>query len=148
MFKLFSPSPINRNLGLLITRLGVGLIMLMFHGYGKLTGGAETWAQVGAGMGNLGIGFAPAFWGFMAMFAEFVGSILVILGVLFRPALILLGFNMFVAVIFHLNMPPESPNAGWSGASHALLYFFVYLGLFLTGPGKYAFSLIKKPDEF
>ena len=148
MLKLFSPNPINRNLGLLIVRLGVGLIMMAFHGYGKLTGGPEMWARVGAGMENLGIGFAPTFWGFWAMFAEFVCSILLVLGVLFRPALILLGFTMFVAVIVHLNMPPESANAGWSGASHALMYLCIYIGLFLTGPGKYAFSLMKKRDEF
>jgi len=148
MFKMLSRSPINRNLGLLVIRLGVGLTMLVFHGYGKLVGGPETWAQVGASMGNFGLNFAPEFWGFMAMFAEFGCSILLILGVLFRPALFLLGFTMFVAVVVHLNLPVESGKAGWSGASHALVHLFVYAGLFLTGPGKFAFSLMKKTDEF
>jgi putative oxidoreductase len=148
MFKMLSPSPINRNFGLLVIRLGIGLTMMAFHGYGKLAGGPETWSQVGGAMGNVGINFAPAFWGFMAMFAEFACSILIVLGVLFRPALLFLGFTMFVAAVTHINMPPESPSAGWSGASTALLHLLIYAGLFLTGPGKYSFSLIKKPDEF
>jgi len=148
MFKLFTNSPINRNLGLLVIRLVIGLVMLIFHGYGKLVGGPEAWAQVGGAMGNLGLSFAPAFWGFLAMFAEFAGSILLILGVLFRPAVLLLAFTMFIAVITHLNMPAESPAAGWDGASHALELLGVYIGLYLTGPGKYAFSLMKKPDEY
>lgn len=148
MFKLFSRSPVNRNLGLLLIRVGIGVIMLVVHGYGKLTGGPEMWTGVGGAMGNLGLDFVPVFWGFMAMFAEFVCSILIVLGVLFRPALLMLGFTMFVAVIVHLNMPAGSPNAGWAGASHALELLCVYAGLYLTGPGKYAFSLIKKPDEY
>jgi putative oxidoreductase len=147
MLKMFSNLPINRNLGLLVIRLGIGLIMLVAHGYGKLTGGTETWAFVGTGVQSLGIGFAPAFWGFMAAFAEFVCSILIVLGVLFRPAVLMLAFTMLVAVLFHLNLPPDNPNAGWSGASHALAFFVVYIGLFLTGPGKYAFSLLKKKED-
>jgi putative oxidoreductase len=122
--------------------------MLALHGYDKLVGGPDYWAALGVHMGNLGLSFAPTFWGFMAMFAEFVCSILVILGILFRPALILLGFTMFVAVIFHLNLPPESDLAGLKQGSEALVLIIVYAGLFLTGPGKYAFSLMKKPDEF
>ena len=148
MFKLFSHSPINRNFGLLVIRLGVGLSMIVFHGYDKLVGGPDMWAGLGASMGNLGLGFAPVFWGFMAMFAEFIGSILIVLGVLFRPALLMLGFTMFVGVVTHLNMPAESPAAGWGGASHAIELLCVYAGLYLTGPGKYAFSLMKKPDEY
>jgi putative oxidoreductase len=148
MLKMFSPSPINRNLGLLVIRLGVGVTMVVMHGYGKLVGGPDSWARLGASMGNLGFGFAPTFWGFMAMFAEFVCSILIVLGVLFRPALIFLGFTMFVAIVFHLNLPLESEKAGWSGASQALVHLCLYAGLFLTGPGKYAFSLMKKQDEF
>jgi putative oxidoreductase len=148
MFKMLSPGPINRNLGLLVIRLGAGVTMLVLHGYGKLVGGPDYWTKVGAGMGNLGVTFVPAFWGFMAMFSEFICSILLVLGVLFRPALILLGFTMFVAIVHHLNLPPDSGMAGWNGASQAVVYFCIYVGLYLTGPGKYAFSLMKKRDEF
>lgn len=148
MFKMFSNSPLNLNLGLLIVRIGIGLSLLVFHGYGKMAGGPETWAPVGGAMKNLGIGFAPAFWGFLAAFAEFVCSILIVLGVLFRPAILLLAITMLVAILHHLSLPIDSPSSGWSGASHALELFCVYVGLYLTGPGKYAFKLMRKQDEY
>ena len=102
---------------------------------------------LGNHMGNLGITFAPAMWGFMAGFAEFVCSILLILGVLFRPAAALLAFTMFVAALRHLNLPAEDPASGWKGASHALELLAVYIRLFLAGPGRYAFTLIRRTSD-
>jgi putative oxidoreductase len=58
----------------------------------------------------------------------------------------MLAFTMFVAMLVHLNMPADSPSAGWSGASHAIELLIVYVGLFLIGPGRYAFRLIGKHD--
>jgi putative oxidoreductase len=115
--------------------------MILFHGYDKITGGPEQWVMLGGNMGLLGITFAPVFWGFMAAFAEFVCSILLILGPLFRLAALILAFNMFMAILVHLNMPVESPRSGWPGASHALELMVIYLALFFTGAGKYAFRL-------
>ena len=94
----------------------------------------------------LGITFAPVFWGFMAAFTEFFGSILLMLGALFRPAAALLAFNMFVAMLLHVNLPADHQMAGWWHASHALELVIVYVGLILTGPGRYAFRLIGKRD--
>ena len=88
-------------------------------------------------MGNLGINFAPTFWGFLGAFSESIASILLVLGILWRPSTAMLAFTMFVAVVVHLKMPAENPNSGWSGASHALELLGVYLALLLTGPGKY-----------
>jgi putative oxidoreductase len=136
--KVLSAAQINRDAGLLVVRLGVGVSMLVFHGWGKITGGPELWGNLGGNMANLGIGFAPAYWGFMAALAESLGSVLLILGVLFRPAAALLAFTMFVAVIRHLNVPAGEPGAGWNGASHALELLAVYVGLLLTGAGRYA----------
>jgi putative oxidoreductase len=64
-----------------------------------------------------------------------------VLGILFRPATMLLAFTMLVAALSHLNRPPDDPNAGWSGASHALELLSVYLCLMFTGPGKFALIL-------
>ena len=55
--------------GLLILRIGIG-ISIFFHGLPKIMGGPETWTAIGGTMSNLGINFAPTFWGFMAAFAE------------------------------------------------------------------------------
>lgn len=139
--RLFSSDEISKDLGLLFLRLGVGLSVAMFHGYGKITAGAETWTAIGGSMSNLNVAYYPIFWGFMAAFAEFVCSCLLILGVLFRPATSLLAFTMFVAAMHHLNLPEDNPNAGWAGAEHALELMSVYLCLLFTGPGKFSFTM-------
>ncbi|MDH3196602.1 MAG: DoxX family protein [Candidatus Krumholzibacteria bacterium] len=146
MLGLLSGKAVNRNLGLLLLRVGIGLSLLAAHGYDKITGGPDLWAGVGANMKNLGIGFWPTLWGFMAAVSEFGASILLMLGVLFRPAAAMLAFTMFVAILTHMNMPADAPAAGLKGASHAFELFCVYIALILTGPGKYAFSLIRKSD--
>jgi putative oxidoreductase len=128
-----------------VIRALIGVSLLAFHGWGKITGGPETWERVGASMSNLGISFAPVFWGFMAAFAEAVCSTLLILGVFFRPAAALLAFTMLVAVIRHLSIPAGEPGAGWSGASHALELLAVYVGLLLTGAGRYALMGRSRP---
>jgi len=136
--RFFSSDDINRDFGLLVLRVVVALSVMAFHGWGKLSGGVESWERIGGSMGNLGITWIPVFWGFMAAFAEAICSLLVIVGVLFRPATLLLAFTMFVAVMSHLSRPPDAPGAGWSAASHALELSAVFLGLFFTGPGKYS----------
>jgi len=140
--QLFSSEDISKDLGLLLLRLGVGLSMAIFHGYDKIIGGVDRWTALGENMANLNITFLPVFWGFMAAFSEFVGSSLLVVGILFRPMTFLLAFNMFVAIISHLNRPEGEPGAGWSGASHAIELLSVYLCLMFAGPGK--FSLTKR----
>lgn len=141
--KLFSSEGVAKDFGLLLIRLGIGTSMFVFHGYDKITAGPETWTGLGGAVGNIGIHFVPIAWGFMAAFAESVCSILLVLGPLFRFATLLLAFNMFIAVTAHLNMPADNPNSGWLGASHALELMIVYLGLFFTGPGRFAAKLSK-----
>ena len=138
--RILSSRPVAVDVGLLIVRLGVGLITLTIHGWGKISGGPDLWARLGSHMGNLGITFLPGFWGFMAAFAEFGCSILLILGIFFRPAATLLAFTMLVAALRHLNLPADEARSGWSGASHALELLAVYLGLLFAGPGRYAIA--------
>ena len=145
--RLFSSRPIAADVGLLIVRAGIGTSMLVLHGWGKITGGPEFWAQVGKAMSNVGITFAPAAWGFLAAFSEFGCSILIILGVLFRPAAAMLAFTMLVAGTHHLSLPPDHPGGGLNAASHALELGCVYIGLLLTGPGRYSVArLVGKGD--
>ena len=129
------------DLGIFLLRVGFGLSMLIFHGYGKLVGGPEKWAKIGGSLQTFGIDFYPVFWGFMAAFAEFFCSAFIIAGIFFMPATLLLSVNMIVAVLFHLYLPEESPAAGWSGASNAIEYLFAYVALMVTGPGKYRIKL-------
>jgi putative oxidoreductase len=142
MFRaLLTAKPINLDLGLLIVRVGIGLSMLILHGWGKLMGGPDLWEKLGGQMRNLGIDFLPVMWGFMAMFAEVFGSALLILGLFFRPAALLLISTMIVAALRHLNLPAGADGAGWKGASHALELLAVYLCLLFTGPGRYRIAL-------
>jgi len=138
MIRILSGKPINTDLALLVVRATIGFSMLVFHGYGKLTGGPETWSRVGSSMQSLGISFLPTMWGFFAAFAESICSLLLILGVLTRPAAGLLAFTMFVALLRHLNLPADDPSSGWKGGSHALELLAVYVGLLLAGPGRYS----------
>ena len=79
----------------------------------------------------------PMLWGLMAALAEFFGSILIMFGILFRPAALALAFTMLVAVMRHLSLPAGVAGAGWSAASHAMELFFVYVAFLLIGPGRY-----------
>ena len=118
--------------GLLAMRAGLG-VMMMVHGYPKLMGGTDTWQHLGAAMANLGVHSYPLFWGFMAAVAEAIGGLLLLLGLFFRPATLLLMFTMLVAVISHFH---KGDSLG--DASHAIELGFTFLGLLFLGPGKYS----------
>jgi putative oxidoreductase len=135
--RILTKDVINLDVGLLVLRLGIGLSMAIFHGYGKVAGGPERWGRVGGAMKNLGLDFLPAFWGFMAGFSEFFCSIFLVLGIFFRPATLFLASTMLVATIRHLSLPADAPGSGFSGASHSLEFMVVYIALFLIGSGKY-----------
>ncbi len=92
---------IYRNVGLLIIRIGLG-IMFILHGYPKMFGGPDTWVEVGSAMQFLGIDFAPMFFGFMAGVTEFFGGIFLLFGLFFTPSVIFLFIVMLVATIKHL----------------------------------------------
>ncbi len=121
-----------RNLGLLILRACFGLYMAFGHGLGKITGGPEQWAQLGGVMSMFGLGFMPTVWGFLAAVAEFLGALLIVVGLLTRPAALLLTLNMAVAAAAHLTGAIDgSPEM-------ALLYGIVFLSLLFVGPGAYS----------
>lgn len=123
-----------KNFALLIIRAGLGFMMVM-HGYPKLLGGVEKWEKLGSAMHTFGVDFMPVFWGFMAAFAEGVGGALLILGLMTRPAALLLLITMIVAAAKHL-----SGGDGLMGSSHSIELAVVFLGLFILGPGKYSFD--------
>ena len=120
-----------KNTGLLIIRIGLGLMFIM-HGYPKIMGGPEMWKGVGGAMGNVGITFLPTFWGFLAAITETFGGFLLLIGLAFRPAALLLTFVMLVASLFHLK------TEGLMSASHAIEMGIVFVGLAFVGPGRYS----------
>jgi len=118
-----------RDLGLLVLRVGLGAAFIA-HGWDKLIRGPEFWTMVGK-MG--GFYFIPTFWGFIAAMIEFGGGILFALGLLFRPACLLLVLQMCVALGHHLRH-----RDGFPVYSHALEDGVVFLGMLLIGPGKHS----------
>lgn len=121
-----------RNTGLLIIRLGLG-IMFMLHGYPKLLGGPEQWESIGGAMKYAGINFLPVMWGLFAAMTETFGGFLILLGLAFRPVCFLLTFTMAIAANMHLNN-----GDGLMTASHAIEAGFVFFGLAFIGAGKYS----------
>lgn len=121
-----------RNTGLLLLRIGVG-IMFIIHGFPKLAGGPQGWEGLGGSMKVIGIDFLPVFWGFMAAVTETFGGFLLIVGLFYRPACILLVFTMIIAALVHFGK-----GDGLQGASHAIELAIVFFSLIFIGPGKYS----------
>ncbi len=77
-------------------------------------------------------GMSAAFTISLALFAEFICSILVLIGMFTRLAVIPLMTTMFVAVFhFHADDP-------FAVKEKAILYLLIYTVLLFTGAGKYS----------
>ncbi len=117
--------------GLLVIRLGVGLGFFHYHGWQKLIGGPEAWADRGQAISLLGIRFGYTFFGFMNAFVESIGGLLFAVGLFFRPLCVLMCFNMLVAALSHYVSGRGTPG-------HAVKNAFLFAGIFFVGPGKYS----------
>lgn len=115
------------DIGVLIFRLGISALMLT-HGIPKLIKffGSEEIAFADP----LGLGEVVTFT--MAVFAEFVCSLLVIIGLGTRLAVIPLIATMAVAALI-VHVPD-----GFGRQELPLLYLTGYVLLFFTGSGKYS----------
>jgi putative oxidoreductase len=82
-------------------------------------------------MGNFGISFAPEWWGLAAALAESLGGLFILLGLLFRPAALVLAFVMVVATTNHIATGQGTP-------AHAFKNAWLFAGLVLVGPGRYS----------
>lgn len=101
--------------------------MAFAHGTGKIPPNEQF---VGF-LEMLGLPMAIMF-AWMAGLAEFVGGILIALGLLTRPAALSLIITMAVAAFLaHATDPFQKKEM-------SLLYFFIYLAILLMGPGKYS----------
>jgi len=127
----------NRDAGLLFLRLALGAFFIWAHGWSKLAGGREMWHGIGSAMKHVGIDFWPTFWGFMATMAETLGVVLVMIGVAFRPACLLVAFTMGMAGL-HMWLMEKTFSGALREASHAWELGIVFFALIFIGPGKYS----------
>lgn len=130
------------DLALLILRVGIGISFVFVYGADKITGGPSTWADLGRNMALFGVTFWPTAWGFTAALTEFAGGILLMLGLLFRPALVLMLVTMSVAAAGHISGQIDG------GPWHATEMAAVFVALFILGPGRYSLDawLSEPPD--
>jgi len=83
--------------GILLLRAGIGSMFVIVHGYPKVVGGITIWRGLGGAFNQLiGLSFAPTFWGFLAMLAEFGGGLCLIAGLFFRSACAAIFFTMLI----------------------------------------------------
>ncbi|ANW96054.1 DoxX family protein [Wenyingzhuangia fucanilytica] len=135
MSYLKSQNTFANNLGLFILRVSFGAAMLFGHGLGKWTklfGGEEIHF-----LDPFGLGATTSL--ALAVFAEVICSVLIMLGLLTRLATIPLIITMLIAFNVHL-----SDSFGMQEKS--ILYLVIYIVLLLQGPGKLSVDglLIKK----
>jgi putative oxidoreductase len=125
-------TPELTQIGLTIIRIGVG-ILFIGHGYLKLSRGISELTWTGQQMANLGITFAPLFWGICAMLSELLGGISLTLGLGVRLATPFMIFTMFVAIVYHLR---KGDSYGYY--SFPMSQLVVFLGLLIAGSGIYS----------
>lgn len=123
--------------GKLLLRLAVGGLML-FHGLHKLFGG------VGFISGMLVEKGLPGFIAYGVLIGEVVAPILIVLGILTRPAALVLAFTMIVAWLMVGTGKTFALDAVGAWAIESLVYFFIgALAVAFMGAGR--FTLARDP---
>lgn len=125
------------DLGRLILRLTVG-ILLLFHGTAKIENGVGWIANMLAAKGF------PAFVAYGAYIGEVVAPVMIIIGLLTRPAALIIAVNMVVATLLVKmgDLTARTQVGAWALEAEA----FFLLGavvILLIGAGRYV--LIRNP---
>jgi putative oxidoreductase len=122
----------HKDTALLLTRLVVGSFFIFVHGLPKLMGGPERWERVGGALSSLGIDLWPQFFGLAAGLTEFVGGILIVLGLWFRPATLMIAVVLLVATI------QKIAGDGWFASAHPAEVMMLMIVFAFVGAGKYS----------
>jgi putative oxidoreductase len=113
-------------LALLLMRLALGAIMVA-HGYHKVFGGLHQHAQMVASLG------LPAWLGYVSAFTEFLGGLLILVGLFTRVAALGVCLDLFVAIWkVHLHNgligSPDRPGYEFALAAFALAFAIIFFG--------------------
>jgi putative oxidoreductase len=124
----------NTDLGLLLIRLSVGGLMLP-HGIHKLINGT------GGISGMLTAKGFPEIMAHGVIVGELIAPILIIIGLLTRPAALVMVFTMAMSIYLAFGWPGFALNQhGGITVELNLLYLFGALALVFSGAGRYAVS--------
>jgi len=123
------------DLGKLILRLTVAILM-GFHGVSKLQHGVAWLA------GPLRAHNLPTFVAYGVYLGEVVAPILLILGILTRPAALLIAIDMLMALYLVVDGHAFElqKQGGGLGAEVQFLYLFAAIAIALLGSGRFALS--------
>ena len=129
-------SPDLNRVALAILRIGIG-ILFIGHGYLKIKRGIPELVWTGEQMANLGITFAPLFWGICAMMSEFGGGICLTIGLGTRIAACFMSFVMFVAIVYHVK---KGDSYGY--ISFPLSQLIIFISLIIAGSGPFSLDYL------
>ena len=111
---------------LLRTAAGLALIV---HGWPKIQDPMKLVGMVES------LGFVPGpFWAVALAATEFVGGILLVLGLLTRPAALAATIVLLVTVYFHWVVQSQ----GWGGSEKSILWAAMTFLLFVRGAGAFS----------
>ena len=122
-------------LALLVMRLALGAIMLV-HGYHKVFGGLHHHVEM---VTHLGL---PAWSAYLSAFTEFLGSLLILLGLFTRIAALGICIDLSVAIVkVHLHNGMTGPG----GYEFPLALATLAFALIFFGGGSIALEHIRAP---
>ncbi|MFC0132646.1 GntR family transcriptional regulator [Massilia eurypsychrophila] len=118
--------------GKLVLRAALA-IMLLFHGYAKVTGG------IGFITGMLAKAGAPAALGYLVYVGEVIAPLMILVGIFTRPAALVVAINMIVAVLLvHTSeFFTIDKTGGWALELQGM-FFFAAVAVALLGAGRYS----------
>jgi putative oxidoreductase len=142
----------REDFGLFVLRLSA-LGLALAHGLSKVTGLATGTSQLHMAVEKLGFPM-PLFFAWAAALGEFLGGLMVALGLFTRVGAALAAFTMFVAaflqhhafakllVNLRLRYVSEETLKAWGNPELALLYLAVLVAVLIMGPGRIAFDAV------
>ncbi len=119
--------PFAQDAAFLLMRIVVGGFMA-HHGYAKAFGNPAKFVDYVA---SIGIPL-PQIFGYAAIYAEFLGGLLIVVGLLYRPA----TFAVFVTMIFAALGAHSNDLLG--DGELAVLYAAITLSMTFLGAGRYS----------
>lgn len=130
----FAQATHHPDFGRLLLRLTFGILML-FHGAAKASHGVDWIAGMLVAKG------LPGFIAYGVFVGEIVAPILIIVGLLTRPAALIYAFNLLVATLLvGLGKFFSLTEVGAWALETEALYFFGGLSIMFLGAGRYAIA--------